>query len=204
MYESEAKDGVLMKEITQILDFIVEIEKLKSVIRNTRPVGLERYENSAEHSWHVCLSALMLKDYANEPVDINRVIKMLLIHDLGEIDAGDTIIYASETVENKQNEEAGLKRVFDLLPDGLGEEYLSLWHEFEAGETAESKYAKAIDRVPPLLHNLQGNGHSWKKHNISKEKVFSLNGRRISDGSQQLWDTLEVKLQQGVIDGLLK
>lgn len=193
-----------MKEITQILDFIVEIEKLKSVIRNTRPVGLERYENSAEHSWHVCLSALMLKDYANEPVDINRVIKMLLIHDLGEIDAGDTIIYTSETVENKQNEKAGLKRVFDLLPDGLGEEYLSLWHEFEAGETAESKYAKAIDRVPPLLHNLQGNGHSWKKHNISKEKVFSLNGRRISDGSQQLWDTLEVKLQQGVIDGLLK
>ncbi len=193
-----------MKEITQILDFIVEIEKLKSVIRNTRPVGLERYENSAEHSWHVCLSALMLKDYANEPVDINRVIKMLLIHDLGEIDAGDTIIYASETTENKQNEEAGLKRVFDLLPDGLGEEYLSLWHEFEAGETAESKYAKAIDRVPPILHNLQGNGHSWKKHNIPKEKVFSLNGHRISDGSQQLWDTLEVKLQQGVIDGLLK
>ncbi|MGF1879306.1 HD domain-containing protein [Photobacterium frigidiphilum] len=193
-----------MKEITQILDFIVEIEKLKSVIRNTRPVGLERYENSAEHSWHVCLSALMLKDYANEPVDINRVIKMLLIHDLGEIDAGDTIIYASETTENKQNEEAGLKRVCDLLPDGLGEEYLSLWHEFEAGETAESKYAKAIDRVPPILHNLQGNGHSWKKHNIPKEKVFSLNGHRISDGSQQLWDTLEVKLQQGVIDGLLK
>lgn len=193
-----------MKEITQTLDFIVEIEKLKSVIRNTRPVGLERYENSAEHSWHVCLSALMLKDYANEPVDINRVIKMLLIHDLGEIDAGDTIIYASETTENKQNEEAGLKRIFDLLPDGRGAEYLSLWHEFEAGETAESKYAKAIDRVPPLLHNLQGNGHSWKKHNIPKEKVFALNGRRISDGSQQLWETLEVKLQQAVIDGLLK
>jgi 5'-deoxynucleotidase YfbR-like HD superfamily hydrolase len=204
MHESEAKDGVLMKEITQILDFIVEIEKLKSVIRNTRPVGLERYENSAEHSWHVCLSALMLKDYANDPVDINRVIKMLLIHDLGEIDAGDTIIYASETAENKRNEEAGLKRIVDLLPGGQGEAYLSLWHEFEAGETAESKYAKAIDRVPPLLHNLHGNGHSWEKHNIPKEKVFALNGRRISGGSQQLWETLEVKLQQAVIDGLLK
>jgi len=204
MHESEAKDGVLMKEITQILDFIVEIEKLKSVIRNTRPVGLERYENSAEHSWHVCLSALMLKDYANKPVDINRVIKMLLIHDLGEIDAGDTIIYASETTENKRNEEAGLKRIVDLLPDGQGEVYLSLWHEFEAGETAESKYAKAIDRVPPLLHNLHGNGHSWEKHNTPKEKVFALNGRRISGGSQQLWETLEVKLQQAVIDGLLK
>lgn len=193
-----------MKEITQILDFIVETEKLKSVIRNTRPVGLERYENSAEHSWHVCLSALMLKDYANDPVDINRVIKMLLIHDLGEIDAGDTIIYASETTENKRNEEAGLKRIVDLLPDRQGEAYLSLWHEFEAGETAESKYAKAIDRVPPLLHNLHGNGHSWEKHNIPKEKVFALNGRRISGGSQQLWETLEVKLQQAVIDGLLK
>ena len=88
-----------MKEINQILDFVIEIEKLKSVLRKSRPVGLERYENSSEHSWHVCLSALMLKEYANENVDINQVIKMLLIHDLGEIDAGDTIIYASETIE---------------------------------------------------------------------------------------------------------
>ncbi|MDX1301826.1 HD domain-containing protein [Photobacterium sp.] len=192
-----------MNEITQILDFIVEVEKLKSVIRKTRPVGLRRYENSAEHSWHVCLSALMLKDYANELVDINHVIKMLLIHDLGEIDAGDKIIYSSETTENKLNEESGIKRLIDILPQGQGDEYLSLWYEFEAGETPESKYAKAIDRVPPLLHNLHDNGHSWKKHNIPKEKVFSLNGSRISEGSHQLWDVLEVQLQQAVKDGLL-
>lgn len=193
-----------MEKIIQILDFMVEIEKLKSVIRKTRPVGLQRYENSAEHSWHVCLSALMLKDYANEKIDINRVIKMLLIHDLGEIDAGDTIIYASETVENKQEEEAGVKRLLSILPEGQGDEYLVLWREFEAGETADSQYAKAIDRVPPLLHNINGDGHSWKTHSVPKEKVFDLNGKRISAGSHQLWEVIELKLQQAAVDGLLK
>ncbi|PSW04459.1 HD domain-containing protein [Photobacterium lipolyticum] len=192
-----------MNEITQILNFIVEVEKLKSVIRKTRPVGLRRYENSAEHSWHVCLSSLILKDYANDPVDINQVIKMLLIHDLGEIDADDKIIYSSETVENKLNEESGIRRIFAILPQGQADQYLSLWHEFEAGETPESKYARAIDRVPPLLHNLHDNGHSWKKHNIPKEKVFSLNRRRISEGSHQLWDAIEVRLIKAVKDGLL-
>ena len=115
-----------MKEINQILEFVVEIEKLKSVIRKSRPVGSGRYENSGEHCWHVCLSALMLKDYANEPVDINHVIKMLLIHDLGEIDAGDRIIYSSETVEQKSDEENGVSRLLEMLPNSIGDEYLAL------------------------------------------------------------------------------
>lgn len=114
-----------MKEIEQILDFMVEIEKLKSVLRKSRPVGLERYENSAEHSWHVCLSALMLEDYANEPIDINHVIKMLLIHDLGEIDADDKIVYSSETVEQKSGEEKGVSRLLEILPKGMGNEWLT-------------------------------------------------------------------------------
>ncbi len=189
--------------IKQTLDFIVEIEKLKDVYRQTRPVGLERYENSAEHSWHVCLSALMLKDYANDAIDIDRVIKMLLIHDLGEIDAGDTIIYASETQAIKDEEAAGIKRVLEILPEGKQEEYMTLWYEFEAGETPDSKYAKAIDRVPPILHNLHGEGHSWKKHNIPKEKVFSVN-KRIAKGSEKLWEVIEDKLQQAVENGVLK
>jgi 5'-deoxynucleotidase YfbR-like HD superfamily hydrolase len=192
-----------MQSIEQILSFIVEIEKLKGVHRKTRPVGLDRYENSAEHSWHVCLSALMLKDYANENIDINRVIKMLLIHDLGEIDAGDTIIYASETPEIKDKEARGLGRILDILPEGKAEEYTVLWHEFEAGETPDSKYAKAIDRVPPLLHNLHGNGHSWKDNNIPKENVFSLNSR-IAKGSEKLWMVLEQKLEKAVESGVLK
>ncbi|OMH38922.1 HD domain-containing protein [Motiliproteus sp. MSK22-1] len=192
-----------MNSMEQILKFIVEIEKLKDVERKTRPVGLDRYENSAEHSWHVCLSALMLKDYANQEINIDRVIKMLLIHDLGEIDAGDTIIYASETKELKSQEADGLKRILDILPKGESEEYMALWYEFEAGETADAKYAKAIDRVPPLLHNLHGNGHSWKENNISKEMVLSVN-KRIAKGSEALWDSLEQKLEQAVENGILK
>lgn len=192
-----------MKEIEQVLDFIVEIEKLKDVHRKTRPVGLERYENSAEHSWHVCLSALMLKDFANEPVDIDRVIKMLLIHDLGEIDAGDTIIYAGETAEQKSQESAGLRRIVGMLPPGKGDEYLSLWEEFEAGQTNDAKFAKAIDRIPPILHNLHGDGHSWKDNSIPKEKVLSLNSR-IEQGSKSVWKVIETKLNDAVAQGLLK
>jgi len=157
-----------LKEIEQVLDFIVEIEKLKDVHRKTMPVGLDRFENSAEHSWHVCLSALMLKDFANEAIDICRVIKMLLIHDLGEIHAGDTIIYASESAELKAEEQAGLERVLGLLPEGKADEYVELWLEFEAGSSADSKYAKAVDRIPPMLHNLHGDGHSSRTHGIFK------------------------------------
>ncbi|MAO68974.1 MULTISPECIES: HD domain-containing protein [Idiomarina] len=192
-----------MKQIEEILNFIVEIEKLKGVQRKTKPVGFERYENSAEHSWHVCLSALMLKDFANEPVNIERVIKMLLIHDLGEIDAGDTIIYASETNELKGEEATAIKRILSILPDGMEDELMELWYEFEAGETADSKFAKAVDRVPPLLHNIHGDGHSWKAHGITKDKVFSVN-QRIENGSEALWSVMRNKLETAVDDGILK
>ncbi|MGM7318398.1 HD domain-containing protein [Idiomarina sp. ST10R2A5] len=192
-----------MKQIEEILNFIVEIEKLKGVQRKTKPVGFERYENSAEHSWHVCLSALMLKDFANEPVNIERVIKMLLIHDLGEIDAGDTIIYASETNELKGKEATAIKRILSILPDGMEDELMELWNEFEAGETADSKFAKAVDRVPPLLHNIHGDGHSWKAHGITKDKVFSVN-QRIENGSEALWSVMRNKLETAVDDGILK
>nr|WP_217434894.1 HD domain-containing protein [Marinifaba aquimaris] len=182
---------------------MVETEKLKDVIRKTKPVGLSRYENSAEHSWHVCLSALMLKEYANEPVDILRVIKMLLIHDLGEIDAGDTIIYGSETQALKEEEAQGVKRVLALLPNAMDQDLIELWYEFEAGETADARFAKAIDRVPPLLHNLHGNGHSWSTHNVPKEQVFAVN-QRIEKGSEALWSVIKAKLEGAVVDGLLK
>ena len=181
---------------------MVEVEKLKDVHRKTRPVGLKRYENSAEHSWHVALSALLLKDFANEPVNICRVIKMLLIHDLGEIDAGDTIIYASETNKIKEDEEAGIKRIFSMLPSHMKNEFIELWQEFENGDTPDSKFAKAIDRVPPLLHNLHGEGHSWVANNISKEKVFSVN-KRIENGSEDLWSVVCGKLEEAVENGIL-
>lgn len=191
-----------MKRIEEILNFIIEIEKLKGVQRKTKPIGFERYENSAEHSWHVCLSALMLKEFANEPVNIQRVIKMLLIHDLGEIEIGDTIIYASESDELKADEAAGMKRILSFLPDGMGEEFMELWYEFEAGETADAQFAKAVDRVPPLLHNIHGHGHSWKTHGITKNKVFSVN-QRIENGSKELWSVMRSKLEKAVDEGIL-
>jgi len=192
-----------VENIERVLNFIVEIEKLKDVLRKTRPVGLDRYENSAEHSWHVCISALMLKDYADDEINIDRVIKMLLLHDLGEIDAGDTIVYAAETVENKAKEASGINRLLNILPPEQAKDYIELWHEFELGVTADSVYAKAIDRIPPLLHNIHGEGHSWKTHNISKEQVFSVNSR-IGKGSKQVWTSLEQKLEKAVSQGLLK
>ena len=192
-----------MSSIEKILAFIVEIEKLKAVLRKTRPVGLDRYENSAEHSWHVCLSALMLKDYANETIDINRVIKMLLIHDLCEIDAGDTIIYSSETAAIKEEEIQGIKRVLGLLPDDMAIEYEALWMEFELAQTADAKYAKSIDRVPPLLHNLYGDGHSWKDNNITKEQIMSVNSR-IDKGSTALWSVIHNKIEDAISDGILE
>jgi putative hydrolase of HD superfamily len=193
-----------MDAIEQTLAFIIEVEKLKAVHRKTRPVGLDRYENSAEHSWHVCLAALMLKDFADENINIDRVIKMLLIHDLGEIDAGDTIIYTSETAEQKTEERAGVERLLNMLPDKVQPQaYLTLWDEFEAGNTPDARYARAIDRIPPLMHNLHDEGHSWVKHNISKETVLSLNSR-IGLGSQSVWTKIQEKLDDAVQSGFLK
>jgi len=192
-----------MKEIQKVFDFIIEVEKLKDIYRKTKPVGLERFENSAEHSWHVCLCALMLKEYANDNIDIDRVIKMLLLHDIGEIDAGDTIVYESDNQEVKDNEEAGFNRILKLLPEQQQNEYKLLWEEFESAQTPDAKYAKAIDRIPPLLHNLHGDGHSWKTHNISKEKVFSVNSK-IQNGSQDVWNLLKSKLDDAVSTGILK
>ncbi|WP_421299494.1 HD domain-containing protein [Aeromonas veronii] len=122
-----------MNSIDDIFSFIIEIEKLKNVLRKTKPVGLNRFENSGEHSWHVCLVALLFKEYSNFEINIDRVIKMLLIHDLGEIDAGDTIVYSCENKEIKELEAASIRRVFNLLPSHLAAELSDLWHEFEEG-----------------------------------------------------------------------
>ena len=196
-----------MKDIEQVLDFIVEIDKLKDIYRKTRPTGLCRYENSAEHSWQVCLAALMLKDYADEIVDINRVIIMLLIHDLGEIDAGDTIVYEDKSSEAEKKEEAGVMRILKLLPNGKDKMYMDLWYEFEKGETPDAQFAKAMDRVPPVLHNLYGKddnwGHSWRENKVSKEQVFTVNSS-IAKGSKKLWQVIKAKLETAIEQGIFK
>jgi putative hydrolase of HD superfamily len=181
----------------QIVDFIIELEKLKGVTRKTRPLGLERFENSAEHSWQIALLAASMIEYAEEPVDIDHVVRMLLIHDIGEIDTGDTIVYAvGGWDERKAAELAAVKRIFGLLPDPQRSRFLALWQEFEEGKTPESRFANAADRAMPVLLNLANNGQSWRENGISYERVVKRVAPQISAGCPALWAYLETRLAE--------
>ena len=180
----------------QIIDFILEIDKLKGVTRKTRPLGLDRYENSAEHSWQIALLAASLSGYAAAPIDINRVILMLLVHDIGEIDTGDTIFFAEEGwAERKSEELAAVKRIFGLLPKTQAALYLDLWQEFEAAETPEARFANAADRAMPVLLNLANNGGSWRENGISYARVVGKIAPPIQAGCPALWDYLLPRLE---------
>jgi len=180
----------------QIIDFIIELDKLKGVTRKTRPLGLDRYENSAEHSWQIALLAASLAPFANTAIDIHRVIGMLLVHDIGEIDTGDTIVYAEGGwEERKAAEHAAVKRIFGLLPEAQGAAFLALWEEFEKGETAEACFAHAADRAMPVLLNLANNGQSWRENGISHDRVVKRIGPPIQAGCPALWEYLEARLE---------
>ena len=193
----------MVQDLIQIIDFVKQIDELKAVLRKTRPLGMERYENSAEHSWQVTLAALMLKDYAAQPVDINRVLRMLLIHDLCEIDTGDVIVYAAVGSAHEEAEAAATQRILGMLPNAMGDEYIALWHEFEASKSADARFAKALDRALPLIHNLNDQGHSWQSHGITKDQVKAVNGSRIKQGCPQLWELLEPLVDEAKLKGWL-
>src|SRR5258707_1164765 len=155
-----------------IVDFILELDKLKGVTRKTRPLGLDRYENSAEHSWQIAMLASSMARFAASPVHVDHVVNMLLVHDIGEIDTGDTIVYAEEGLqERKAAERVAVTRIFGMLPAAVGGKFMALWLEFEDGETAEAKFAHAADRAMPVLLNLANNGQSWREHGITHERV---------------------------------
>lgn len=181
----------------QIIDFVLELDKLKGVTRKVKPLGLDRYENSAEHSWQLAMMASSLAHYAEDEIDIDRVIRMLLVHDIGEIDTGDTIAYATEGMaERKAAELAAVKRIFGLLPDDHGERFLALWLEFEAGESAESRFANAVDRAMPVLLNLANSGQSWRENGISHARVVARVKPQIHAGCPALWEYIEVQLDE--------
>ena len=192
-----------MQELIKIIGFVKEIDQLKAVLRKTRPLGMKRYENSAEHLWQVTLAALMLEDYAAQPVDINRVLRMLLIHDLCEIDTGDVIVYDAVGAAHEEAEAAATQRILGMLPNHMGDEYIALWHEFETAKSADARFAKALDRALPLIHNLNDQGHSWQSHGITKEQVKTVNGSRIKTGCPQLWDLLEPLVDEAELKGWL-
>ena len=187
----------------QIIDFILELEKLKGVTRKVRPLGLDRYENSAEHSWQLAMLAASLARYAESEIDINRVIGMLLVHDVGEIDAGDTMVFVEGGWEERKAAElAAVTRIFGMLPDNQGEPFLALWQEFDRAETAEARFAHAVDRAMPVLLNLNNNGQSWRENGISYERVVRRVAPPIKAGCPALWSYLEARLAEARARGI--
>lgn len=178
-----------MRDLSQQIEFLQELDKLKAVYRKALIKNdNNRFENSAEHSWHITLAAQVLASYANESVDISRVTLMLLIHDIVEIDAGDTFAFAHHTLLGAQSdkERAAAERIFGLLPESQREQFSSLWHEFEAAETPDAQFAKAMDRVLPLIQNMQNEGGSWAQNKVAKHQVISRN-RYLENSAPQLW-----------------
>ena len=187
------------------MDFIMELDKLKAVQRRCRiKADDNRFENSAEHSWHISLMALILADYAEEPVDINRVVKMLLLHDVVEIDAGDTFAFDTEaSAKQEALEISAAKRLFGILPDDQRDEMLALWLEFEKAETTDARFAKAMDRVLPLLQNCRNEGGSWAEHGISRAQVLKRN-EYLEGLAPGLWAYAVEQIDMATAKGWLK
>ncbi len=181
------------QDLQKILKFTVELDRLKGVLRKTRPVGLDRYENSAEHSWQVCLLAVLLASHARHPVDVPRVIELLLVHDIPEIEAGDLIVYQAGTPERFAAEQEAARRIFGLLPEPQAQYCMARWLEFEARDTAEAIFAYAIDRLMPVLHNLQSGGQSWNENRVTLEKILSVNAA-IGNAMPTVWEEVQAAI----------
>lgn len=186
------------------IDFILEVDKLKSIYRQSLISDGSRYENDAEHSWHLAIMSFLLAEHTNEKTDILKVIKMVLMHDLVEIDAGDTYCYDEKArLDKREREEKCAERISRMLPQEQCNEMFELWEEFERMETPEAKYAAALDRLQPVLLNYTSDGMSWKKHGIYKEQVIERN-RNIQNSSKKLWDFVEEVINDGARKGYLK
>ena len=178
--------------LTQQLTFLREIDRLKSVIRQSPLLDQSRKENSAEHSWHLAMFALVLHGHADGAVNVERVIKMLLIHDIVEVDVGDIPIHGGPSPKDQSIlETQAAARLFGLLPEAQGSELLALWHEFEEAMTDDAKFAKALDRVQPLLANVRTRGGTWAESSVTLEKVLQRYGPTIERGSPALWRVCE-------------
>lgn len=186
------------------LDFILEIDKEKNILRQTHLSGHGRRENDSEHAWHMAIMAYLLRDYSNEPVDIAKVMLMCLIHDIVEIDAGDTYAYDTEGLKTqKAREDAAKERIFSLLPEDQKEELIALFDEFEDFSTAESKFAHAMDNLQPLLLNNSNGGGDWREHGVSAEQVYGRQ-RKTALGSEKLYEVTDHIIQEHIEKGNLK
>jgi len=191
------------ERLNRQLAFALEIDKEKNILRQTHLSGWGRRENDAEHAWHMAVMAYMLKEYANEPVDIAKVMIMCLIHDVVEIDAGDTYAYDAEGLTTqKEREDKAKERIFSLLPEDQKTEFMSLFDEFEANETPEAKYAHAMDNFQPLILNNSNNGGDWKEHNVTAKQVY---GRQTKTraGSEKIYEITDMLIKENISKGNL-
>lgn len=190
--------------LAQQIGFILEMDKLKEVFRQTLTLTSRRPENDAEHSWHLCLCAIVLAEHANLPsLDLGRVLRMLILHDLVEIDAGDAFIYdAAANAVKAEREKQAADRIFGLLPSEQGAEFRALWEEFEARQTPAAKFAAAVDRFQPMLLNRHSEGASWRKHGITRDQVVAKN-QHMAEGCAALWDYAQQMLEEAVQLGYL-
>ncbi|WP_017495273.1 HD family hydrolase [Flavobacterium sp. WG21] len=192
------------EDLLNQIAFIKEIDKVKYIQRKTKLFHSDRNENDAEHSWHLALMAIVLAEHSDEPIDVLKVVKMVLIHDIVEIDAGDTFIYDSQKNHSNTDEERlAANRIFGLLPKKQAEELIAIWEEFETGETNEAKFARSMDRLEPLLQNTSNNGGTWKEFGVSYDKVYEKKSV-IKEGSKTLWSYAEGLINESVEKGILK
>ncbi len=190
----------LLKQIA----FIKEIDKLKFIQRKTKLFNSDRHENDAEHSWHLAMMTIVLAEHSDKPIDVLKVLKMVLIHDIVEIDAGDIFLYDStQSHTNTEAELIAAKRIFGLLPIGQAEEFIAIWKEFEEGATDEAKFAMSMDRFEPLLQNTSNNGGTWEEFNVPYQKVYEKK-KAIKNGSSVIWDYAENLINESVDKGILK
>jgi len=190
--------------LLQQVAFIKEIDKLKYIQRKTRLFNSDRQENDAEHSWHLAMMTIVLAEHSDKPIDVLKVVKMVLIHDIVEIDAGDTFIYDStKNHTNTEEELLAAKRIFGLLPKEQADEFIAVWEEFEAGETDEAKFAKAMDRFEPLLQNTSNNGGTWAEFDVPYQKVYDKK-KAIKQGSTSIWNYAENLINESVEKGILR
>jgi len=180
-------------DLARISAFILEVDRLKTVLRKTRPVAIGRYENSAEHSWQVSLLALLFIDHAIEPVDIQRVVEILLVHDIPEIEIGDVIVYAPPDPERAQAEVAAARDIFGMLPEPQAATCFERWLEYERRDTPESRYAYAVDRLMPLFHNLEAAGAGWRENRVSLDRVLTINSA-IGEALPTVWEQVRADI----------
>lgn len=187
-----------IERLKKQMEFILEVDKVKQIVRQTYLTDGSRKENDAEHSWHLALMAVLLKEYANEEVDLAKVIPMVLIHDLVEIDAGDTYAYdQAGLATQRERETKAADRIFGMLPEDQETKFRDLWEEFETYETAEAKFAHVLDNCQPLILNDASDGKSWKEHTVHKSQIYKRN-EHTGEGSREIWEYMKQLIEKHI------